>query len=214
MSETTTQTTEATEQPTSIFEQPLSDAPALVVPKTIMSAEELIKSSLKVSPKFDDQVIIDLWEKHHETLVQEFNKRLAAKRYQVSRITDATINILKNHRNYDYTPINEHSEVSGILNDVVFDAIENPFILTVTIPLTAVLEEIKADYGLATKFSNVLDLNRLKNFIGYKLFMLIAKSGYEVTGWSNKGDYQVFQFSLPNEAFEPFFPYQQEEQDK
>ena len=31
MSETTTQTTEAIEQPVSIFEQPLSDAPALVI---------------------------------------------------------------------------------------------------------------------------------------------------------------------------------------
>ena len=214
MSENTTQTTEVTEQPTSIFEQPLSDAPALVVPTTIMSAEELIKSSIKVSPKFDDQVIVDLWEKHRETLVQEFNKRLAAKRYQVSRITDATINQLQQHRNYEYTPINEHSEVSDVLIDVVFDAIENPFILTVTSPLTAVLDEIKTDFGLTAKFSNALDLNRLKNFIGYKLFGLIGQSGYEVLGWSNKGDYQVFHFNFPDEAFEPFFPGQQEKQDK
>ena len=214
MSENTTQTTEATEQPTSIFEQPLSDAPALVVPTTIMSAEELIKSSLKVSPKFDDQVIIDLWEKHRETLVQEFNKRLAAKRYQVSRIADETIDKLQHHRNYEYTPINEHSEVSEVLNDTVFDSNENPSILTVTIPLTAVLDEIKSDYGLATKFSNVLDMNRLKNFIGYKIFHLIAQSGYEINDWTNKGDYQVYQFSIPDEAFEPFFPDQQQKQGK
>ena len=214
MSENTTQTTEATEQPTSIFEQPLSDAPALVVPTTIMSAEELIKSSIKVSPKFDDQVIIDLWEKHRETLVQEFNKRLAAKRYQVSRIADETIDKLQHHRNYEYTPINEHSEVSEVLNDVVFESNEDPNILSITIPLTAVIDDIKADYGLATKFSNVLDLFRLKNFIGYKLFILISTAGYDVHDCSNKGDYQVFQFSLPDEAFEPFFPVQQEKQDK
>ena len=214
MSENTTQTTEATEQPTSIFEQPLSDAPALVVPTTIMSAEELIKSSLKVSPKFDDQVIVDLWEKHRETLVQEFNKRLAAKRYQVSRITDKTLDQLQRLFNYDYTRINEHSQVSELLDGIELGSNEDPDILTVTIPLTAVLDEIKADYGLATKFSNVLDLFRLKNFIGYKLFYLIVQSGYEVIDWSNKGEYQVFQFSFPDEAFEPFFPYQQKEQDK
>ena len=210
MSENTTQTTEATEQPTSIFEQPLSDAPALIVPTTIMSAEELIKSSLKVSPKFDDQVIIDLWEKHRDTLIQEFNKRLAAKRYQVSRITDATIDMLQNHRNYEYTPINEHSEVSDLLNDVVFDSNEDPNILTIIIPLAVVLVEIKADIGLATKFSNALDVIRLKNFIGYKIFILISSAGYDLKDWSNKGDYQVFQFTLPDQAFEPFFPYQQE----
>ena len=214
MSENTTQTTEATEQPTSIFEQPLSDAPALVVPTTIMSAEELIKSSLKVSPKFDDQVIIDLWEKHRETLVQEFNKRLAAKRYQVSRIADETIDKLQHHRNYEYTPINEHSEVSEVLNDMVFESNEDPNILSITIPLTAVIDDIKADYGLATKFSNVLDLFRLKNFIGYKLFILISTAGYDVHDCSNKGDYQVFQVGLPNEVFEPFFPVQQEKQGK
>ena len=214
MSETTTQTTEATEQPTSIFEQPLSDAPALIVPTTIMSAEELIKSSLKVSPKFDDQVIIDLWEKHRDTLIQEFNKRLAAKRYQVSRITDAAIDTLQYHRNYEYTPINEHSEVSEFLKDLVFDSNEDPSILTITIPLTAVLDDIKADYGLATKFSNALDVIRLKNFIGYKIFTLISAAGYELQDWSNKGDFQVFQFSLPDVAFKPFLPYQQEKQDK
>ena len=214
MSENTTQTTEATEQPTSIFEQPLSDAPALVVPTTIMSAEELIKSSIKVSPKFDDQVIIDLWEKHRETLVQEFNKRLAAKRYQVSRITDKTLDQLQHLCNYDYTRINEHSQVSELLDGIELDSNEDPDILTVTIPLTAVLDEIKADYGLATKFSNVLDLNRLKNFIGYKIFELISEGGYDLFDWSNKGDYQVFQVGLPNEVFEPFFPVQQEKQDK
>ena len=214
MFEATTQTTEAIEQPVSIFEQPLSDAPALVVPTTIMSAAELIKSSMKVSPKFDDQVIIDLWEKHRDTLIQEFNKRLAAKRYQVSCITDATIDQMQHHRNYDYSPINEQSEVSDVLDDAVFDGNEDPFILTVTIPLTVVLDEINADFGLAAKFSNVLNLNRLKNFIGFKLFNLIGQSGYEVNGWSNKGDYQIFRFNLPDEAFEPFFPYQQEKQDK
>ena len=214
MSETTIQTTEAIEQPVSIFEQPLSDAPALVIPTTITPAVELIKSSIKVSPKFDDQAIIDLWEKHRDTLIQEFNKRLAAKRYQVSCITDATIDQLQKHRNYEYTPINEHSEVSDILNDVVIDTIEDPFILTVTIPLTTVLDEIKTDFGLAAKFSDVLNLNRLKNFIGYKLVQLISTAGYESQGWSNKGDYQVFRFNLPDEAFEPFFPYQQEKQDK
>ena len=214
MSETNTQTTEVIEQPVSIFEQPLSDAPALVIPTTITPAVELIKSSMKVSPKFDDREIVVLWEKHRDTLIQEFNKRLAAKRYQVSRIADATIDQMQHHRNYDYIPINEHSEVSDVLDDAVFDTIEDPFILTVTIPLTVVLDEIKADFGLSTKFSNVLNLNRLKNFIGFKLFNLIAQSGYEVSGWSNKGDYQVFRFNLPDEAFEPFFPYQQEKQDK
>ena len=214
MSETTTQTTEAIEQPTSIFEQPLSDAPALVVPTTITPAVELIKSSIKVSPKFDDQVIVDLWEKHRDALVQEFNKRLAAKRYQVSRFVDETLDQLQHLCNYDYTRINEHSQVSELLDGIELDSNEDPDILTVTIPLTAVLDEIKADYGLATKFSNVLDLNRLKNFIGYKLFYLVVQSGYEVIDWSNKGDYQVFQFSFPDEAFDPFFPYQQEEQDK
>ncbi len=214
MSETTTQTTEAIEQPVSIFEQPLSDAPALVVPTTITPAVELIKSSIKVSPKFDDQVIVDLWEKHRDALVQEFNKRLAAKRYQVSRFVDETFDRLQHRHKYEYIRINEQSEVSEVLNDIVFDINEDPSILTITIPLTAVLDEIKTDFGLTAKFSNALDLSRLKNFIGYKLFGLIGESGYKLYDWSNKGDYQVFQFSFPDEAFEPFFPYQQEKQDK
>lgn len=214
MSETTTQTTEAIEQPVSIFEQPLSDAPALVVPTTITPAVELIKSSIKVSPKFDDQVIVDLWEKHRDALVQEFNKRLAAKRYQVSRFVDETLDRLQHHHKYKYIRVNEQSEVSEVLNDIIFDINEDPSILTITIPLTTILDEIKTDFGLTAKFSNALDLNRLKNFIGHMLLNLIAQSGYKVHEWSNKGDYQVFQFSFPDEAFEPFFPYQQEKQDK
>lgn len=154
--------------PSSIFDEPASGL-ALITPIDILPANQMIEASLKVSAKFDDSVIIELWEKHRNALVQEFNNRLSSKRLQVSRIAAEVINQVNN-------PVGEDTkEVIQYCNrDINF----SQQMVEIVIPLTCIFDEIRGSFKLASVFSNTLDLRRLTSFVRMKMLHLLTEAGY------------------------------------
>lgn len=152
----------------SIFDQPAT-GPALITPIDILSPNQMIEASLKVSANFNDSIIIELWEKHRNTLVQEFNNRLPSKRLQVSRIAAEFIN---KKDNPDSTATFE--VIRHCTGDVNF----GQRMVEIIIPLTCIFDEIRNSFKLASVFSNTLDLRRLTSYVRMKMFELLNEAGY------------------------------------